>query len=163
MIMNADLAKKLRGIVFVSMISALATGCVLEINVADDGTDTVTDEAVADVVDSTQTVDESLVDQNTTDQTGTTTVDMMYSAALSWTPPTTRTDGTSLSDLAGYKIHYGPSADNLSSQVDINDVGISSYTVENLQSGTYYFAITAYDGNGTESVYSNVVSKAIGG
>ena len=31
------------------------------------------------------------------------------SATLSWTPPTTNTDGSSLTNLAGYKVYWGPS------------------------------------------------------
>jgi len=28
-------------------------------------------------------------------------------ATVSWIPPTTNTDGTALTDLAGYKVYYG--------------------------------------------------------
>ena len=31
---------------------------------------------------------------------------------LTWDPPTTNTDGTTLADLAGYKIYYGQSSGN---------------------------------------------------
>lgn len=83
------------------------------------------------------------------------------SARLSWTPPTGRSDGSTLSNLAGYKIRYGTSADNYTQLVSINGAGITSYTVENLDKGTYYFVVTAVDASGVESNFSNAVSKSI--
>ena len=43
------------------------------------------------------------------------------------------------------------------------DVGkVTSYVVGNLTTGTtYYFVVTSYSGSGTESAYSNEVSKSI--
>ena len=40
------------------------------------------------------------------------------SATLSWEAPTTNTNGTALTDLAGYRIYYGPSAEQLDQSVD---------------------------------------------
>jgi fibronectin type 3 domain-containing protein len=53
----------------------------------------------------------------------------------------------------------GTSADNLSPVVDLDDFTLTDHIMENLESGTYYFAITAYDQNGNESDLSNVVAK----
>ena len=80
-------------------------------------------------------------------------------ATLSWTAPTTNTDGTPLTDLAGFKVYYGTSAGSYSQSFDAGNV--LSYTISNLSSGTYYFAATAYDTAGNESVYSNQVSRTI--
>jgi hypothetical protein len=83
-------------------------------------------------------------------------------ARISWNPPTARSDGSSLTDLAGYRIYYGPSADDYTQSVTVSTAGVTSFTVENLPSGTYYFAITAFDSAGVESQFSTPVSKTIG-
>ena len=36
-----------------------------------------------------------------------TALDVFSATTLNWTAPTTNTDGTALTDLAGYKIYYG--------------------------------------------------------
>lgn len=82
-------------------------------------------------------------------------------ATLSWTVPTTNTDGSSLTDLSGYIIDYGTSAGSLTQSVTIADPSTTSYTLHELASGTWYFAISAYTSNGAQSSLSNVVSKTI--
>jgi hypothetical protein len=82
-------------------------------------------------------------------------------ATLSWTPPTTRTDGTPLTNLAGYKVHYGTSQGSYPNRITINNAGVTTYVVENLSPATYYFVTTAFDSTGAESDYSNVASKTI--
>lgn len=82
-------------------------------------------------------------------------------ATLSWTPPTQNTDGTALTNLAGYRIHYGTSPTVLTQAIQIANPGASGYTVTNLAPGTYYFAVRAYTSGGAESATSNTVSKAI--
>jgi len=77
------------------------------------------------------------------------------SATISWNPPTSRIDGTALTDLAGYTIHYGNSSGNYTTAIDVNDPLVSSYVVENLPSGTFYFAMTASDTYGNSSAFSN--------
>ena len=83
------------------------------------------------------------------------------SAMVSWTPPTERTDGTTLEDLAGYRVYYGKDADSLTKVVNITNVGQTSTLIENLGNGTWYFAVTAYCSSGLESAKSNVGSKSI--
>ena len=82
---------------------------------------------------------------------------------LSWAAPSSRADGSymSPSELQGYRIYYGTTPDNLSMLVDLNDETITDYTISELPSGIYYFAVTAYDAEGTESAFSNVISKNI--
>jgi hypothetical protein len=82
-------------------------------------------------------------------------------ATLSWTPPTRNTDGSSLTNLAGYRIYYGTSSTALTRTININSAGLASYVVTNLSPATYYFAITAYNATGAESSRSGVVSKVI--
>lgn len=82
------------------------------------------------------------------------------SATLSWTPPTRNTDGTSLTNLSGYRIYYGTSSSALNQTVQLNNPSLSRYVLENLSPGTYYFAVKAVAG-GSESALSNVASKRI--
>jgi hypothetical protein len=84
-------------------------------------------------------------------------------ATLSWTPPTQNTDGTPLTNLAGYRILWGTSATALSNTIDVPGAGVSTYVIDNLTSGTKHFAVRSYNGHGVESVNSNVASKAIVG
>jgi hypothetical protein len=82
-------------------------------------------------------------------------------ATLSWTPPTQNTDGSSLTNLAGYRIYYGASAGVLTQTVQLSNAGMSTYVVQNLSAGTYYFAVRAYTSDGVESDASNVTSKVV--
>lgn len=82
-------------------------------------------------------------------------------ARLSWTPPTRNTDGSTLANLAGYRIHYGTSATALVQSIQVANASATSYTVANLSPGTYYFAVRAYSNAGTESDLSNAVSKVV--
>ena len=73
-------------------------------------------------------------------------------ATLTWDPPAVSTDVT------GYMIHYGTTSGAYSQGIDVGKT--TSYTVSNLNDGqTYYFAATAYNHTGKQSVYSNEVSK----
>ena len=83
------------------------------------------------------------------------------SATVSWEAPASNTNGSALTDLSGYRIYYGPSVGDLSNSVQIASVGIQTYVIENLQPGTWYFAIQALASDGTESALSEVVQKTI--
>jgi hypothetical protein len=81
------------------------------------------------------------------------------SATLAWDAPTTNVDGTPLTSLAGFKIYYGTAP---GTYVHVIDVGsVTSYAINNLAVGTYYFSVTAYDYVGFESDFSNEVSKIV--
>jgi hypothetical protein len=82
-------------------------------------------------------------------------------ATVSWRPPTTNTNGTALTDLAGYRIHYGQSPTAMTEVIQISNPGATSYVVENLSHGTWYFAVTAYTTTGVESSPTAVASKTI--
>jgi Putative Ig domain len=83
------------------------------------------------------------------------------SVALSWDVPTTTVDGAAVSDLAGYRIHYGFKANALTEAVEVPSAGLNTYVVEGLKKGTYYFVVRAITANGGQSDTSNVVSKVI--
>jgi hypothetical protein len=77
---------------------------------------------------------------------------------LSWDAPATNSNGTQLTDLAGYNVYYGTASGNYSQSIDAGNT--TTYTVANLAGGlTYYFAVTAYDNSGNESEFSNEVSN----
>lgn len=83
-------------------------------------------------------------------------------ATLSWSPVTTNTDGSELTELAGYRVHYGTESGNYTVSVDIADPTAASAVIANLQAGTiYYFAVTAYDTSGNQSEYSNEGIKSL--
>lgn len=82
------------------------------------------------------------------------------SAVLSWTAPTQNTDGTSLT-LSGYKILYGTSPTALTQSVSLSNPSLTTYTVPNLSSGTWYFAVVSLDTSGSQSVPTNVASATI--
>jgi hypothetical protein len=83
------------------------------------------------------------------------------SATLTWVAPTVNTDGSILNNLVGYRIYYGTSADDMSQEIDVAGATSTSYVVDGLYPGTYYFAVSAYSSAGTESHDSNVASKTI--
>jgi hypothetical protein len=83
------------------------------------------------------------------------------SALLSWTAPTQNTDGTALTDLAGFRIRYGRAASVLDEVIEIATPGMTTYVVPSLDSGTWYFTVEAYNAVGQTSEPSSVVSKTI--
>ena len=83
------------------------------------------------------------------------------SATLSWQAPSTNTDGTALTDLAGFDISYGTDSASLTNSIRINTVGIATYVIDNLPAGTYYFTVSAYTTTGVQSAPSVMVSKVI--
>jgi len=93
--------------------------------------------------------------------TGGTTTTTTGSALLQWHPPTQNTNGSTLANLAGYTIRYGTNSSSLSSTVKVANPGLTSYQIDGLAAGTYYFAIAAYNSSGTSSSLSGLVSKII--
>jgi hypothetical protein len=83
------------------------------------------------------------------------------SAILTWNAPTKNTDGTTLTDLSGFKVYWGKTQGSYSNSFRISSGGVSSYTVSGLTAGTWYFVVTALSGTGAESTPSNVGSKTI--
>jgi hypothetical protein len=83
------------------------------------------------------------------------------SATLSWSVPVENTDGSAISNLAGYRIYHGTSAASLTDVIQVPNPGISLYVVDNLGAGTHYFAITAYNTDALESDQSAVATKVI--
>jgi concanavalin A-like lectin/glucanase superfamily protein/Big-like domain-containing protein len=71
---------------------------------------------------------------------------------LAWDP---KTD----SGLAGYKVYYGTSSRSYGTPINVGNV--TTYSVTGLNSGTYYFTVTAYYTSGSETGFSNEVSTTV--
>jgi hypothetical protein len=80
---------------------------------------------------------------------------------LSWQAPTQNADGSALVDLKGYKVHYGAASKTYSDTIQVANAGITTYVVQNLAAGKYYFAVTAYNSVGQESSLSPEVSTQV--
>lgn len=83
------------------------------------------------------------------------------SVTLSWQPPTQNSDGTPLVDLAGYNIYFGTSSNSYDVQIQVDNPGLSTYVVDNLDPATYYFAATSFNAAGIESGFSGEVVKVV--
>jgi hypothetical protein len=76
---------------------------------------------------------------------------------ISWTAPTTNSDGTPLKDLRDYTVYYGQTEKSLGDkrrnrkQVSRNE---TSTVIYNLASGEWCFEVTAWDTSGNESEFS---------
>lgn len=79
-------------------------------------------------------------------------------ATVTWTAPTSNTDGTAIAGPVTYRIVYGTSADALTRE---QVASASPATVPDLAAGTWYFAVRAVNAAGVLSANSNVASKVI--
>ena len=82
-------------------------------------------------------------------------------ATLSWNPPTENSDGSALTDLAGYRIYYGRNSNNLERSIEVSNPGLTRYVVENLTQARWYFSMTSVNSGGRESARSATQSKTI--
>lgn len=83
------------------------------------------------------------------------------SVLLSWDAPTLNEDGTTLGDLAGFRVRYGRSAGQWQFSKKLNDPDRTTHLVEGLASGEWYFTVTAFDFSGNESREADIVSTVI--
>ena len=84
------------------------------------------------------------------------------SVTVSWLPPTQYTDGSTLTNLAGYRIRYGKSASARTTVVNVPNAGLANSVIEGLAPGVWYFTVTAFTSEGAESDDSTVASATIG-
>jgi hypothetical protein len=85
----------------------------------------------------------------------------IYSVSLGWDIPLENDDGTPLTDLKGFRVHYGSASSDYSGTLEVNGSNATQFVVQSLPSGTYYFAITAVNTAGVESAYSTEVNTTI--
>jgi hypothetical protein len=80
---------------------------------------------------------------------------------INWDSPTENTDGSALTDLAGFKIYYGTASGKYTHTITVRNPGLATYVVSDLAAGTYYFSVTAYGSDGTESPHSSEVAATV--
>jgi len=101
-----------------------------------------------------------------------TTTQAAKSVTFSWNAPTENSNGTPLTTcaagasgdcLAGYTLHYGTSAQDLDGEIQITDPTSTSYVISDttFPAGTYYFAISAYNGMQVSSAMSSAVQVSL--
>jgi hypothetical protein len=90
-----------------------------------------------------------------------TTAPVTATAALSWVAPTQNSDGSQLTNLAGYNIYYGTDSSALTQTIQVSNPAALGYVVTGLAKGTtWYFEVTSYSSAGEESARSVITSKA---
>lgn len=93
---------------------------------------------------------------------------------VQWQAPTENTDGTPLTDLAGFELFWGFFSGDFdqSRKIDIPDASETEFTTPatsiNIQSPgpeggevDVFFVMTAYDDDGNTSGFSNEISRAV--
>lgn len=77
---------------------------------------------------------------------------------LSWVAPTQNTDGSALTNLAGFKVYRGTTATNLTLLTTIASPTTVTFKDAGLAAGTWFYAVTAYTTAGVESARTAVLS-----
>ena len=80
---------------------------------------------------------------------------------LSWEMPSSNTDNTPLTDLAGYTVHCWNSVDQQTKTFSVDSSEITTFQLDELEPGTYQCAISAISAAGSQSALSNVVSRTV--
>jgi len=83
------------------------------------------------------------------------------SVTLAWSAPTENSNGTALTNLAGYNIYYGSSTSAMTNKISVKTVGVTDYVITELASGSWYFTLTSVNSQGAESVASNTVAVSL--
>jgi len=76
---------------------------------------------------------------------------------LMWHEPIANSDGSVLTDLAGYRLYFRPSSSSSSWLLDIGNT--TCHGISSLPEGDWCFTLTAYDFSGNESVPSSELCK----
>lgn len=82
-------------------------------------------------------------------------------ATVSWDIPTTNADGSNMTDLDGFYVHYGQVSGTYTRTEPVADETATSVVIVDLEPGTWFFVVTAYDLTGNESAPSLQVSKVV--
>lgn len=83
-------------------------------------------------------------------------------ALVSWTPPTTNTDGTAYTDPGGARIQYGTAANALNTSAYVTDPAARTWRSPTLTPGPWFFTVRIVNARGLESdPYTPPVSKTI--
>jgi hypothetical protein len=79
-------------------------------------------------------------------------------ANLSWTAPTSNVNGTPITPLRGYTIHYGNSQGSMTQSLVVSGAATTGAEITGLGSGTWYFGVAADATDGTQSEMSPIGS-----
>ena len=82
-------------------------------------------------------------------------------ATLSWSKPASNTNGTPLTNLAGYVVRYGTSLSALTSKISVASPNTTDVEINNLSPGNWYFEVASVNTANMESAFSSAVSKTI--
>ncbi len=82
------------------------------------------------------------------------------SVVLEWSAPTTNTNGTPLTNLAGYVVRYGTSPSSLQSGWSLPP-SATQVEITNLAPGTWYFEIASINSQSVQSGFSPAVSAVV--
>ena len=84
------------------------------------------------------------------------------SVTVTWNKPIVYSDGTPLTDLAGYKVFYGSASRQYVYNISISGASMTSAVLEGLASGTtWYFSVKSVTSSGVESDFTPEVSKTL--
>jgi hypothetical protein len=85
------------------------------------------------------------------------------STMLSWSAPTRNSDGSQITNLAGYTLHYGTASQDYTGSIEITSPTATSYVLNGstFPPGTYYFAVSAYNAQQVSSSLSGEVSVTV--
>jgi hypothetical protein len=82
-------------------------------------------------------------------------------ATLSWSQPVDNTNGTPLTNLAGYVVRYGTSTSALNTQISVTSASTTSLEISNLSPAVWYFEVAAVNAQNLMSQFSAPVSHTI--
>lgn len=101
-------------------------------------------------------------------KSGTTTFSLVCSEGagsltLTWDAALKNTDGTNLTNLAGYKIYWGTSPSSMLDVIPVvGQAGVNgTYVHSGLAAGTYYYAVSTISMQGVESAKTATVSAPV--
>lgn len=83
------------------------------------------------------------------------------SVPISWTAPTQNTDGSALTNLAGFVLSYGSTPAAADYRISITNAATRSYTVTGLTPSAWYFTVQSVRADNITSLPSNAVSATV--
>lgn len=83
------------------------------------------------------------------------------SVSVNWTRPTSNTNGSPLTNLAGYRVYWRSQAGTFNNSKIISNPGATGVLIDDLAPGNYDFVVTAFNSYGGESRFSNTTSKIV--
>jgi len=82
-------------------------------------------------------------------------------ATVTWTAPVANAGQSAATAVAGYRVYYGSTVAGMTHVVDVNDPTETSFVIDNLSAGVWYFAMSSYDTARAESALSAPVAVTL--